>query len=101
MASHLRLLVGRDVTVIRDGQPEHTRLRVWLDSHDGQVPGYRIELAARAGDYTCPYPATAPDMFEALVRLRRQLEPDRSTAAVPEPGTIPTPAAWRTIWAAG
>jgi hypothetical protein len=27
MASYLRLLVDRDVVVIRDGQPEHTRLR--------------------------------------------------------------------------
>jgi hypothetical protein len=27
MASYLRLLVDRDAVVIRDGQPEHTRLR--------------------------------------------------------------------------
>ena len=27
MASYLRLLVDRDVVVIRDGQPEHARLR--------------------------------------------------------------------------
>ena len=81
MASYPRLLVDRDV-VIRDGQPEHTRLRGWLDGHDGPVPSYRIELVTRVGNYTCPYTATAPDMFEALVRLRRQLEPDGLTVAV-------------------
>jgi len=70
------------VVVIRDGRPEHTRLRGWLDGHDVPVPSYRIELVARAGNYTCPYTATAPDMFEDLVRLRRQLEPDGLTVAV-------------------
>jgi hypothetical protein len=82
MAGYPRLLVDRDVVVIRDEQPEHSRLRGWLDGHDGPVPSYRIELVARVGDYTCPYTATAPDMFEALVRLRRQLEPDGLTVAV-------------------
>lgn len=77
-----RLLVDRDVVVVRDSQPEHVRLRGWLDSHDGPVPSYRIELVTRVGHYTCPYTATAPDMFEALVRLRRQLEPDGLTVAV-------------------
>ena len=46
------------------------------------MPSYRIELVTRVGDYTCPYTATAPDMFEALVRLRRQLEPDGLMVAV-------------------
>ena len=41
-----RLLVDRDVMVIRDGQPEQTRLRGWLDGYDGPVPTYRIELVA-------------------------------------------------------
>jgi len=77
-----RLLVDRNVVVIRDGQPELTRLRGWLDGHDGPMPAYRIELVTRAGNYTCPYTATGPDMFEALVRLRRQLEPDGLTIAV-------------------
>ena len=77
-----RLLVDRDVVVIRGGQPEQTRLRGWLDGHDGPMPSYRIELVTRAGNYTCPYTATAPDMFEALVRLRRQLEPDGLVVAV-------------------
>ncbi len=77
-----RLLVDRDVVVIRDGQPEQTRLRGWLDGHDGPVPTYRIELVTRLGSYTCPYTATGPDMFEALVRLRRQLEPDGLMVAV-------------------
>ncbi len=30
------------------------------------------------GNDAYPYTATGPDMFEALVRLRRQLEPDRA-----------------------
>ncbi len=77
-----RLLADRDVVVIRDGQPEQTRLRGWLDGHDGPVPTYRIELVTRLGSYTCPYTATGPDMFEALVRLRRQLEPDGLMVAV-------------------
>lgn len=77
-----RLLADRDVVVIRDGQPEQTRLRGWLDGHDGPVPAYRIELVTRLGSYTCPYTATGPDMFEALVRLRLQLEPDGLMVAV-------------------
>ena len=77
-----RLLVDRDVTVIRDSRPEPTRLRAWLDGHDGPMPSYRVELATRLGNYTCPYTATGPDMFEALVRLRRQLEPDGMMIAV-------------------
>lgn len=77
-----RLLVDRDVIVTRDGKPEPTRLRGWLDGYDGPVPTYRIELVARAGNYTCPYTATGSDMFMALVRLRRQLEPDGLKVAV-------------------
>jgi hypothetical protein len=68
-----RLLTDRDIVLIRNGQHEAARLRAWLDGHDGPMPTYRIELVARAGNYTCPYTATAPDVFEALVRLRRQL----------------------------
>jgi hypothetical protein len=48
----------------------------------GPMPSYRIELVAHAGNYTCPYTATAPDVFEALVRLRRQLEPGELMVAV-------------------
>jgi hypothetical protein len=83
MASeHPRLLVDRDVTIFRDNQPEQTRLRAWLDGHDGPMPTYRVELATLLGNYTCPYTATGPDIFEALVRLRRQLEPDGLKIAV-------------------
>ena len=83
MENHYRrLLVDRDVVVIRIDRPEQTRLRGWLDGYDGPVPTYRIELVARVGSYTCPYTATGPDMFEALVRLRRQLEPDGLMVAV-------------------
>jgi hypothetical protein len=77
-----RLLADRDVVVVRDGQPEQTRLRAWLDGYDGPMPCYRIQLVTRAGNYTCPYTATAPDLFEALVRVRRQLEPDGLMVAV-------------------
>lgn len=42
-----RLLVDRDVTIFRGNQPEQTRLRAWLDSHDGPMPTYRVELATR------------------------------------------------------
>jgi hypothetical protein len=77
-----RLLVDRDVVVVRDDQLEQTRLRGWLEGHDGPMPSYRIELVTRVGNYTCPYTTTAPDMFEAPVRLRRQLEPDGLMVAV-------------------
>ena len=77
-----RLLADRDVVVIQDGEPEQTRLRAWLDGYDDQMPCYRIQLVTRAGNYTCPYTATAPDLFEALVRLRRQLEPAGLMVAV-------------------
>jgi hypothetical protein len=80
--SYPQLQVDRDVTVLRDAEPELSRLRVWLDAHDGPVPCYRAELVVRAGNYTCPYTATGPDAFEALVRLRRQLEPDGLIVAV-------------------
>ena len=77
-----RLRVDRDVAVIRDGRPEQARLRGWLDGHQGPLQNYRIELVARAGNYASLYTATGPNMFEALVRLRRQLEPDGLTVAV-------------------
>jgi hypothetical protein len=78
---------------MRNGQPELARLRGWLDGRDGPVPTYRIELVTRVGNYTCPYTATAPDMFEALIRLRRQLEPDGLMIAVQ--------GARRDTWASG
>jgi hypothetical protein len=46
------------------------------------MPSYRIGLVTRAENFSCAYTATAPDMFEALVRLRRQLEPDGLKVAV-------------------
>lgn len=64
------------------GERQQARLRGWLDGHDGPVPVYRIELLTRAGFYGGPYTATGPDMFEALVRLRRQLEPEGIMLAV-------------------
>jgi len=77
-----RLLADREVAVVRDDRLERTRLRGWLDGYDGPMPTYRIELVTRAGAYTCPYTSTGPDMFETLVRLRRQLEADGLMVAV-------------------
>ena len=51
-----RLLEDRDVVVIRDGHLEQTRLRRWLDGHDGPALVDRIELVTRLGSYTCPIP---------------------------------------------
>ena len=70
------------MVVLRDGRPEQARLRGWLDGYDGPVPGYRIEQVTREGSYTYSFTATGPDMFEALVRLRRKLEPDGLMVAV-------------------
>ncbi|HEY3606445.1 MAG TPA: hypothetical protein VGL06_03045, partial [Pseudonocardiaceae bacterium] len=67
---------------MRDGQHDRAPLRGWLDGYDGPVPTYRIALVTRYGSYTCPYTATGPDMFETLVRLRRQPEPDGLMIAV-------------------
>ena len=58
--NYLRLLTDRDIVVIRNGQHEATRLRAWLDGHDGPMPTYQIELVARAGSYMCPYTARLP-----------------------------------------
>ncbi len=68
-------------------------MRGWLDGYDGPVPAYRIELVTPVGNHTCPYTATASDMFTALVRLRRQLEPDGVMVAVQ--------GARRDTWASG
>ena len=67
-------------------------MRAWLDGYDGPMPTYRIELVSRLGEYACPYTATGPDMFETLVRLRRQLEPDGFMIAVAgsRPDTYPS-----------
>ncbi|WP_433408909.1 hypothetical protein ACQPZU_01050 [Saccharomonospora azurea] len=77
-----QLQVERDVVVVHGEQHHQARLRSWLDSHDGPMPTYRIELLTRLGLYGGPYTATGPDMFEALVRLRRQLEPEGLMIAV-------------------
>lgn len=69
------LIINRYVAVIHGNRHYHARLRGWYDGHDGPIPIYRLELLTRVGKYGAPYTATAPDMFEALVRLRRQLEP--------------------------
>ena len=65
------------------------------------MPSYRIELVVRAGNYTCPYTATAPDVFEALVRLRREVEPDGLMVAVQRARRDAYPSGTRGIWAAG
>lgn len=72
----------RDVVVVQGDQQHKARLHGWLDGHDGPIPIYRVELLTRLGSYGGPYTATGPDMFEALVRLRRQLEPEGLMIAV-------------------
>lgn len=73
-----RSLEDRDVLVVRGDERKRARLRGWLDGYDGPRPLYRIELFLGVERYT----ATAMDMFETLVRLRRQLEPDGWMVAV-------------------
>ncbi|HEX6356365.1 hypothetical protein [Actinophytocola sp.] len=73
-----RLLEDREVLVARGGEQRQARLRGWLDGYDGPRPLYRIELFLGGDRYT----ATAMDMFESLVRLRRQLEPGGWMVAV-------------------
>ncbi|RBM18126.1 hypothetical protein DI005_20245 [Prauserella sp. PE36] len=82
MAGYPELRVDRDVLVVHGDQRERARIRGWLDGYDGPHPTYRIELFTRMGRYGGPYTATGPDMFEALVRLRRQLEPEGVVIAV-------------------
>lgn len=76
------LRTDQDVVVVHRDQHHQARLRGWLDGHDGPIPIYRVELLTRLGSYGGPYTATGPDMFEALVRLRRQLEPEGLMIAV-------------------
>lgn len=73
-----KVLKDRDVLVVRADDRQRVRLRGWLDGYDGPRPLYRIELFLGGDRYT----ATAMDMFESLVRLRRQLEPDGWMIAV-------------------
>lgn len=73
-----RLLEDREVLVARGAERRQARLRGWLDGYDGPRPLYRIELFLDRDRYT----ATAMDMFESLVRLRRQLEPGGWAIAV-------------------
>ncbi|MDQ2587962.1 hypothetical protein CKY47_29105 [Saccharothrix yanglingensis] len=64
-------------------------MRAFLDGYDGPHPRYRIELVLRGDLFT----ATGPDMFEALLRLRRQLEPYGYAVAVQ--------GARRDVWSSG
>ncbi|MEU4805017.1 hypothetical protein [Actinosynnema sp. NPDC023587] len=73
-----KLLEDREVLLVRGDDRQWARLRGWLDGYDGPRPLYRIELFPGGDRYT----ATASDMFESLVRLRCQLEPDGWMIAV-------------------
>ena len=64
------------------------------------MPSYRVELVTRLGNYTCPYTVTGPDMFEALVGVRRQLEPDGLMIAVQGARRDTYPSGMARIWAA-
>jgi hypothetical protein len=76
-----RLRADRDVVLSGTASPSSPAARMagWPRRPGA---GHRIEMVTRLGNYTCPYTATGPDMFEALVRLRRQLEPDGLMVAV-------------------
>jgi hypothetical protein len=76
------LRTDRNVLLVQGDQHVQARLRGWLDGYDGPIPSYRIQLFTRLGRHGGPYTATGPDMFEALVRLRRQLEPEGIMIAV-------------------
>lgn len=76
------LRTDRKVLLVQGDRHEQARLRSWLDGYDGPIPTYRIQLFTRMGRYGGPYTATGPDVFEALVRLRRQLEPEGLMIAV-------------------
>lgn len=61
----------REVVVVRGGEQARAPLRAQLDGYEGPWPRYRVELVVSKDLFT----ATGPDLFEALTRLRRQLEP--------------------------
>lgn len=65
-----------------DDRQHRTRLRVWTDGRGGPGTTYRLELLPWLDEHGGPYAAAGPDMFEALVRLRRQLEPEGWAIAV-------------------
>jgi len=73
-----RVLVDREVLLVRTDDRQRARLRGWLAGYDGPRPLYRIELLLGGNRLT----ATAMDMFESLVWLRHQLEPDGWMIAV-------------------
>jgi hypothetical protein len=73
-----RVVEDAEVLLARGDERLSGRLRCWLDGFDGPTPSYRIELRVAADRFT----ATAQDVFEALVRLRHQLEPDGWLIAV-------------------
>ncbi|MFI9815975.1 hypothetical protein [Saccharothrix variisporea] len=73
-----KVVADREVLVVREGEEVQAPLRAFLDGYDGPRPRYRIELVLRGDLFT----ATASDVFEALARLRRQLEPTGHAVAV-------------------
>ncbi|WP_245959611.1 hypothetical protein [Prauserella flavalba] len=69
-----RLVVDRAIRlVVRDtGELDGGHLRGWwFLPGDGRPQVYRIELTANGSTYE----TSGPDMFDALVSLRRQIEP--------------------------
>lgn len=86
-----RLLADRDVVVVRDGQPERTRLRGWLDGHDGPAPAYRIELVADAiaanQFWVFPHPRFVQLAFDRWQRIAEGYNPQPTENV---PGMPPT-----------
>ena len=93
MASYLRLLVDRDVVVIRGRAARAHPAAGWLDGHDGPVPGYRMERV-HSGMGSAISTDAAADQGQAAGGL---LVPDRmrpvrgrsgarSSGRCPEPG---------------
>jgi hypothetical protein len=65
-----RLLVDRDVVVMRDGQPEQSRLCEWLDGYEGRIYGpeskdiaeWRTPGAGSLGRLSCRSSSAADSM---------------------------------------
>ncbi|MCG3749681.1 hypothetical protein [Amycolatopsis sp. Poz14] len=67
-----KLRLDQPVLLVEGDKQHQAWLRCWTNAYD-RSDGYRLELTM--GPETEPVVATGPDAFEALVRVRRQIEP--------------------------
>lgn len=74
-----KLSLDQPVLIIEGDERYDARLRCWTDPYS-RSDAYRLELTIRPG--TAPVVATGPDAFEALVRMRRKVEPQGLRIAV-------------------